>query len=138
MKHRNRTLVCLDAKAGTTRRYARGKPGTVNCLEDGGKLAPNIAAAAQELTAGKQLGLEFSDNWLLFPAGADQPTSPKNPSALCQGMKHKLLRSPYAHISPHDLRHAHGSLLLNAGESLVTVAKRLGHSPMVCATVLCA
>lgn len=32
------------------------------------------------------------------------------------------------HVVPHDLRHWYASQLLNAGESVVTVAERLGHS----------
>ena len=31
-------------------------------------------------------------------------------------------------VVPHDLRHWYASQLLNAGESVVTVADRLGHS----------
>jgi integrase len=37
------------------------------------------------------------------------------------------------HIRLHDLRHAHATLLLAAGESLLTVAGRLGHDPAVTA-----
>lgn len=31
-------------------------------------------------------------------------------------------------ITPHDFRHSHASLLINMGESIVMVSKRLGHS----------
>ena len=32
------------------------------------------------------------------------------------------------HIRVHDLRHSHASLLINKGQNILIVSKRLGHS----------
>jgi integrase len=126
--------VARTAKNGLTIEAPKSKASRRTIPIDAAILAELRRHKTAQAAIALQLGLAQSDAWLIFPAAPDRPTEPKNPSGFCQGFKHKLQRTSYAHISPHDLRHAHGSILINAGESLITVAARLGHSVMVCGT----
>lgn len=90
---------------------------------------------ARQAETGLALGLAQSDDWLIFPATPDRPTVPERPKNFCQKFTAKLKPTRFADVTPHVLRHAHGSILLGEGVSLPAVAARLGHSPTMCARV---
>jgi integrase len=78
------------------------------------------------------LGLvRIPDDWLIFPAPDGQPNEPRHPDAVT---KHFMLRAEeilgFA-IRLHDLRVSYGTWLLDHGEPVHVVAKRLGHDAAV-------
>ncbi len=83
---------------------------------------------AEQAAIGLQLGLAQTEDWLLFPMAPDRPTHPRTPNGFAQALARRLEKTRFAGVTPHDLRHAHGSALLADGESPKLVAQRLGHS----------
>ena len=101
---------------------------------DGDLLAALRQLKAEQARAGLALGLAQTDSWLVFPVAPNQPEMPMRPQAWAQRFTAVVKPTRFAQITPHDLRHAHGSILLAEGVGLPTVAGRLGHSPAVCAS----
>ena len=61
-------------------------------------------------------------------ADPDSPHLPVRPGTFCERLKRKLKKTRFARLTPHHLRHAHGSALLDAGWSIARVANRLRDS----------
>ena len=67
----------------------------------------------------------YQDNWLLFPNQLGQPRDPNGIRKLIRRMGE---RAGIEGLTPHLLRHAFATNLLEAGENPTTVSKELGHS----------
>ena len=53
---------------------------------------------------------------------------PMNPTSITSWMNKFSKRNDFPHINPHAFRHTVASVLINNGQDIVTVSKRLGHS----------
>ncbi len=67
----------------------------------------------------------YDDHDLIFATAKGHPLHP--PTLRDKDFAHILHEAQLPRIRPHDLRHLHASLLLDAGESAVLVQERLGH-----------
>ena len=61
----------------------------------------------------------------MFP---DEVGGVLNPMALNRALDRAAKKAGLEHVTPHDLRHFHASVLLQNGQNPVLVSKRLGHS----------
>lgn len=59
---------------------------------------------------------------------SDSPNKPMRPGTFAMRLHSQLKGSRFEKVTPHDLRHAHGSALLDAGWSIARVANRLRDS----------
>ena len=80
--------------------------------------------ATQAKDVQKLLGHDSSPDWFVF-ADPDSPTIPVRPGTFAMRLQAHLKASRFAEVTPHDLRHAHGSALLDAGWSIARAAARL-------------
>jgi integrase len=71
------------------------------------------------------LGAHYLDEDLVF---AKQTGGPINPGDVSQHFAHILKKHNLPKARLHDLRHAHATLLLEAGHNIKAVSERLGHS----------
>ena len=71
------------------------------------------------------MGAGWRDNDLVFPAPDGSPLAP---NVLSNTFRRYLASSGLPTIRLHDLRHGHGSGLVDAGYDAATVSKRLGHA----------
>lgn len=68
----------------------------------------------------------YDDNGLVFPGPLGQPL---NPMAVTRGFSQSFAkRMGFNGAKVHDLRHFHASVMLQNGQSLLLVSKRLGHA----------
>ena len=67
----------------------------------------------------------YENNSLVFPGPLGQPL---NPMALTRAFQAYAKRLGLEGAKPHDLRHFHASVMLQNGQSLLLVSKRLGHA----------
>ncbi|WP_163226813.1 site-specific integrase [Bifidobacterium choloepi] len=99
-----------------------------------GKFAPTKnSSSIRKIRLDWQLAMQFSQ--LIKNLPADQPIFIKNDSRVFNTTVNDRLerlceQASVPTISLHGLRHTHASLLLYAGVSTASVAKRLGHSNM--------
>jgi integrase len=54
--------------------------------------------------------------------------NPRKPDRLSANFSDAMQRIGLPHISLHSLRHTHASMLIKAGEDILTISRRLGHS----------
>ena len=67
----------------------------------------------------------YEDSGLVFPGPLGEPL---NPMALTRAFQSFAKRLGPEGAKVHDLRHFHASVLLQNGQSLLLVSKRLGHA----------
>jgi integrase len=73
------------------------------------------------------LGLgKLPDDAFVFPA--QNGASPRSPRAVSAEWCDQAAAIGLGHISLHQLRHTHASMLIDAGLDVVIISKRLGHS----------
>jgi len=65
----------------------------------------------------------FKDTWFVF--GGAEPLSDQT---IRRRLDEYAERAGVKKIRVHDLRHSHASLLINKGQNIIIVSKRLGHS----------
>jgi integrase len=83
------------------------------------------AHQGQQLLYRSQLEAVYQNQDLLFP---DPTGGPLNPMALTRAFKRLAQRVGVKDGRLHNLRHFHASVMLQSGQSLVLVSKRLGHA----------
>jgi integrase len=93
-------------------------------------LAPSVVTCLQEhriaqLELRLKLGLGKPDDALVF-ATFDGKT--RYPDALTHAFAEAMTRIGLPHVGLHTLRHTHASMLIKAGEDILTISRRLGHS----------
>ncbi|MCH2504754.1 MAG: tyrosine-type recombinase/integrase, partial [Dehalococcoidia bacterium] len=67
----------------------------------------------------------YEDHGLVFPDGLGRPMNPMTVTRAFQSFAKRL---GLQGAKVHDLRHFHASVMLQNGESLLLVSKRLGHA----------
>jgi integrase len=70
-------------------------------------------------------GDEWHENNLVFPTSVGTPFSPRN---LIDDLERDAKKAGIGKVTVHELRHTAGSLMLQAGKTMTTVSKILGHS----------
>ncbi len=70
-------------------------------------------------------GEEWHENGLVFPTSVGTPFSPRN---LIDDLERDANKAGIGKVTVHELRHTAGSLMLQAGKTMTTVSKILGHS----------
>jgi len=70
-------------------------------------------------------GEEWHENGLVFPTSVGTPFSPRN---LIDDLERDANKAGIGKVTVHELRHTSGSLMLQAGKTMTTVSKILGHS----------
>ena len=121
--------------------YARGKRYVRSPKNGEGRTIPidsrTVAVLkahkAQQAKARLEAGDQWADHDLVFCGRYGWPLPPDAPYA---AMKTAVESAKVPHIRLHDLRHLHATWLLEDGEPLHVVARRLGHrDPMVTASI---
>jgi integrase len=70
---------------------------------------------------------------LVFSAPDGQPLAPDQ---ITNAFTRALVKAGLPHVGLHTLRHTHASMLIKAGEDIVTISRRLGHaSPTITLSV---
>ena len=99
---------------------------------DGGFLPTKNKSSVRKIQIDWQTVIQFSE--LVKKLPADQPIFVKKDriynSTVNDILARHCKRAKVPVISVHGLRHTHASLLLFAGVSIASVARRLGHSSM--------
>lgn len=80
---------------------------------------------ARQLRDKLKCGKQWQDNNLVFPTSKGTPFSPRN---LIDDFQRDAKKAGMGKITVHELRHTAGSLMLQAGKTMTTVSKILGHS----------
>jgi integrase len=94
-------------------------------------LAPSVVTCLQEhriaqLELRMKLGLgKPADDALVF---ATFDGNPRTPDGLTRQFSEAMDTVGLRHVGLHTLRHTHASMLIKAGEDILTVSRRLGHS----------
>src|SRR5919107_1900813 len=70
-------------------------------------------------------GEEWHENGLVFSTSVGTPFSPRN---LIDDLERDAKKAGIGKATVHELRHTAGSLMLQAGKTMTTVSKILGHS----------
>lgn len=70
-------------------------------------------------------GDEWKENGLVFSTSVGTPFSPRN---LIDDLQRDARKAGIGKVTVHELRHTAGSLMLQAGKTMTTVSKILGHS----------
>jgi integrase len=92
---------------------------------DDGTIAVLRAHQGQQLLHKTQLEGAYQDQGLVF---ADPLGDPLNPMAVTRAFQSLAKKAGLNGVNIHTLRHFHASVMLQAGQSWVTVSKRLGHA----------
>ncbi len=92
---------------------------------DDGTVAVLRAHLGNQLLHRLELGGAYEDNALVFPGPLGKPLNPMTLTRAYQSYAKKLGQSK---AKLHDLRHFHASVMLQNGESLLLVGRRLGHA----------
>ncbi len=109
-------LPFQQSKTNSGRRVIDLDDGTVNVLR---------AHQGQQLLLKSQLDGAYQDQDLVFP----NPTGgPLNPMAVTRAFQRLAERIGLKDGRLHNLRHFRASVMLQSGQSLVLVSKRLGHA----------
>ena len=109
-------IIVQPTKTNAGRRSINLDDGTVNVLR---------AHIGKQLLTRMELEGAYEDNGLVFPGPLGAPL---NPMAVTRAFQSFAKRLGLEGARIHDLRHFHASVMLQSGQSLVLVAKRLGHS----------
>jgi integrase len=80
---------------------------------------------ARQLEERLRRGSEWQEQGLVFSTSKGTPFSPRN---LIDDLQRDAEKAGIGKITVHELRHTAGSLMLQAGKSMTTVSKILGHS----------
>lgn len=83
------------------------------------------AHLGKQLLRRMELEGAYVDNGLVFPGPLGEPL---NPMAVTRGYQSFAKRKGVIGAKVHDLRHFHASVMLQNGQSLLLVSKRLGHA----------
>jgi integrase len=108
-----------------------GRPKSENSARavhiDDGLVDALRAERARQAEVGLAAGLTLTGEWHVFPW--NDPRTPLSPTTFGGRFKAAMSQSKkYKDVTPHDLRHAHGSILLAAGAPIAAIARRQGHS----------
>ena len=109
-------IIVEPTKTSYSRRSVDLDDGTVSILR---------AHLGKQLLRRMELEGVYEDNSLVFPGPLGQPL---NPMALTRAFQAYAKRRGLEGAKPHDLRHFHASVMLQNGQSLLLVSKRLGHA----------
>jgi integrase len=83
------------------------------------------AHLGKQLLRRMELEGSYEDNGLVFPGPLGEPL---NPMAVTRGFQSFAKRMGFNGGKVHDLRHFHASVMLQNGQSLLLVSKRIGHA----------
>ena len=83
------------------------------------------AHLGKQLLSRMELEGAYQDNGLVFPGPLGEPM---NPMAVTRAFQSFAKRLGLEGAKLHDLRHFHASVMLQNGQSLLLVSKRLGHA----------
>jgi integrase len=75
--------------------------------------------------------VRLPDDWLMFPAPDGEFHEPRHPDSVTKQFTKRAKKILGFGIRLHDLRVSHGTWLLDRGEPVHVVAKRLGHDASV-------
>ncbi|MEE8158707.1 MAG: site-specific integrase [Dehalococcoidia bacterium] len=92
---------------------------------DDGTVAVLRAHLGDQVLHRMELGDVYEDNGLVFPGPLGKPL---NPMALTRAFRSYAKKLGLTSAKLHDLRHFHASVMLQNGESLLLVGRRLGHA----------
>ena len=92
---------------------------------DDGTVAVLRAHMGKQLLSRMELEGAYEDNGLVFPGPLGAPLKPM---ALTRAFQSFAKRLGLERAKLHDLRHFHASVMLQSGQSLLLVSKRLGHT----------
>jgi len=92
---------------------------------DGDTVAVLRAHIGKQMLHRMELEGAYEDHGLVFPDGLGKPM---NPMTLTRAFQSFAKRLGLRGAKVHDLRHFHASVMLQNGESLLLVSKRLGHA----------
>lgn len=92
---------------------------------DGDTVAVLRAHIGKQMLHRMELEGAYEDHGLVFPDGLGRPM---NPMTLTRAFQSFAKRLGLQGAKVHDLRHFHASVMLQNGESLLLVSKRLGHA----------
>ena len=86
-------------------------------------LSKNLVQMLKEKKKTDSQEYGFKDTWFVF--GGAEPLSDQT---IRRRLDEYAERAGVKKIRVHDLRHSHASLLINKGQNIIIVSKRLGHS----------
>ena len=92
---------------------------------DDGTVAILRAYLGKQLLRRMELEGTYEDNGLVFPSPSGAPIDPMSLTRTYQAFAKKI---GLQGAKIHNLRHFHASVMLQSGESLILVSKRLGHA----------
>jgi integrase len=81
--------------------------------------------AAQQVNDQVVAGSAYTDNGLVF---ANEIGGALDPDAVSRAFEEAVSGAPVPHLTLHGLRHSHISIGIAAGESLLVMSRRAGHS----------
>jgi integrase len=96
-----------------------------NIPVDDDYLAELRAHRVRQMEEKLRRGDEWHENGLVFPTNVGTPFSPRN---LRDDLERDANKAEIGKVTVHELRHTAGSLMLQAGKTMTTVSKILGHS----------
>lgn len=105
-----------ESKTTAGRRRVTIDPDTVAVLRDHWR---------EQMFRRELLGLAWSDEGLVFDRGDGAPW---NHRTIARAMDRIIRHAGLPRMTPHDLRHVHASVLLEAGRPMHYVQRRLGHA----------
>lgn len=91
---------------------------------DAGTVAILRAHKARQAAEKLAIGASYQDGGLVF---AEPDGSPIDPESAAKVFDRRVARSGLPRLRFHDLRHTHVAHLIEAGENVLVVSKRLGH-----------
>jgi integrase len=106
-----------EPKTKHGRRRISLPPSVITCLQE-----HRLRQLEQRMMLG--LGKPPADA-LVFSAPDGQPLAPDN---VTNAFTRALANAGLPHVGLHTLRHSHASMLIKAGEDIVTISRRLGHA----------
>jgi integrase len=109
-------LILQPPKTSAGRRVIDLDDGTLDVLRD---------HQGRQILLKAELDGAYQDQGLLFP---NPLGGPLNPMALTRAFQSLAMKAGLPETKLHILRHFHASVMLQAGQSWVTVSKRLGHA----------
>ena len=109
-------LIFQPPKTNSGRRVIDLDEGTVEVLR---------SHQGQQLLYRVKLDGSYQENGLVFPGPLGEPL---NPMAVTRTYQSFAKRLALAGAKVHDLRHFHASVMLQNGQTLLLVSKRLGHA----------
>jgi integrase len=116
-KVRGKAMRYKEPKSAKGRRVISLSPSVVACLQEHRKA---------QLVMRLKLGLgKLPSDALVFTTYHGRPRLPDDVS---KRFADAMTAAGLPHVSLHTLRHTHASMLIKAGEDILTISRRLGHS----------